>query len=102
MRFLARVTRCPSQTSRRRPSPSCSVSPDGALHPTAERRETAMLSRAGTPRQCRVQGGYVMLEKIDELLSMYDNKQISRRQLLGGLLMTSATAPLTAVTAQQE
>ena len=43
-----------------------------------------------------------MLEKIDELLTMYDKKQISRRQLLGGLLMTSATAPLTAVSAQQK
>jgi catechol 2,3-dioxygenase-like lactoylglutathione lyase family enzyme len=42
-----------------------------------------------------------MLEKIDELLTMYDKKQISRRQLLGGLLMASATAPLAAVTAQQ-
>jgi catechol 2,3-dioxygenase-like lactoylglutathione lyase family enzyme len=43
-----------------------------------------------------------MLERIDELLTMYDKKQISRRQLLGGLLMASATAPLAAVTAQQE
>ena len=33
----------------------------------------------------------MMLEKIDELLTMYDKKQISRRQLLGGLLMASAT-----------
>jgi hypothetical protein len=41
-----------------------------------------------------------MLEKIDELLTMYDNKQISRRQLLGGLLMASATVPPGAVTAQ--
>ena len=42
-----------------------------------------------------------MLEKIDELLTMYDKKQISRRQLLGGLLMASATAPLGAVAGQQ-
>jgi catechol 2,3-dioxygenase-like lactoylglutathione lyase family enzyme len=43
-----------------------------------------------------------MLEKIDELLMMYDEKQISRRQLLGGLLRASATAPLAAVAGQQK
>jgi catechol 2,3-dioxygenase-like lactoylglutathione lyase family enzyme len=43
-----------------------------------------------------------MLEKIDELVTMYDKKQISRRQLLGGLLMASATAPLATLTAQQK
>ena len=43
----------------------------------------------------------MVLEKIDELLAMYDKKQISRRQLLGGLLMASATAPLAAAAGQQ-
>ena len=42
-----------------------------------------------------------MTEKIDELLTMYDEKQISRRQLIGALLMTVATAPLAAGDQQQ-
>jgi catechol 2,3-dioxygenase-like lactoylglutathione lyase family enzyme len=37
-----------------------------------------------------------MPEKIDELLTMYDEKQISRRQLIGALLTALAATPLTA------
>ena len=33
----------------------------------------------------------VMQDKIDELLTAYDEKRISRRQLIGALLMASAT-----------
>ena len=43
-----------------------------------------------------------MPETIDELLTMYDEKQISRRQLIGALLMASATAPLAADASQQK
>jgi catechol 2,3-dioxygenase-like lactoylglutathione lyase family enzyme len=32
-----------------------------------------------------------MLDKIEELVTAYDEKRISRRQLIGGLLMASAT-----------
>ena len=42
-----------------------------------------------------------MLDKIDELVTMYDDKQISRRQLIGALLIASATAPLAADAGQQ-
>ena len=35
-----------------------------------------------------------MRDKIDKLLTAYDEKRISRRQLIGALLMVSATAPL--------
>jgi len=35
-----------------------------------------------------------MQEKIDTLLTAYDEKRISRRQLIGALLMVSATGPL--------
>jgi catechol 2,3-dioxygenase-like lactoylglutathione lyase family enzyme len=42
-----------------------------------------------------------MSEKIDELLTMYDEKQISRRQLISALLMASATAPLAADAGRQ-
>ena len=36
-----------------------------------------------------------MRDKIDELVTAYDEKRISRRQLIGALLMASAT-PLAA------
>ncbi len=42
-----------------------------------------------------------MLENIDELLTMYDEKRISRRQLIGALLLASATAPLAAAGQQK-
>jgi len=43
-----------------------------------------------------------MLQTIDRLLAMYEERQISRRQLIGALLMASATAPLAAEEAQQK
>jgi catechol-2,3-dioxygenase len=42
-----------------------------------------------------------MRENIDELLTMYDEKRISRRQLIRALLLASATAPPAAVLGQQ-
>jgi catechol 2,3-dioxygenase-like lactoylglutathione lyase family enzyme len=42
-----------------------------------------------------------MPEKIDELLTMYEEKRISRRQLIGALLLASATAPPAAAAGQQ-
>ena len=42
-----------------------------------------------------------MGNKIDDLVTLYDEKRISRRQLIGALLMASATAPLAAHAAQQ-
>ena len=42
-----------------------------------------------------------MGNKIDDLVTLYDEKRISRRQLIGALLMASATAPLAANAAQQ-
>jgi catechol 2,3-dioxygenase-like lactoylglutathione lyase family enzyme len=42
-----------------------------------------------------------MLHTIDTLLAMYDKRQISRRQLLGALMMASAAAPLAGAEAQQ-
>src|SRR5687767_13136634 len=44
----------------------------------------------------------MMPETIEELLTMYDEKRISRRQLIGALLMASATAPLAAEAGQQK
>lgn len=43
-----------------------------------------------------------MLKKIDQLLTMYDEKHISRRQLLGALLVASTAAPLAAHASQQQ
>ncbi len=43
-----------------------------------------------------------MLDKIDELVTRYDDKRISRRQLIGALLIASATAPLAADAGQQK
>ena len=43
-----------------------------------------------------------MRDKIDELITAYDEKRISRRQLMGALLMAAATAPLSAGTGQQK
>jgi len=43
-----------------------------------------------------------MPQTIDELVTMYDEKQVSRRQLIGALLMASATAPLAADAGQQK
>jgi catechol 2,3-dioxygenase-like lactoylglutathione lyase family enzyme len=43
-----------------------------------------------------------MRDKIDELVTMYDEKRISRRQLIGALLMASATARLAATADQQK
>src|SRR5262245_1604696 len=42
-----------------------------------------------------------MWDKIDELVTAYDEKRISRRQLIGALLMASAT-PLAGGTGQQK
>jgi catechol 2,3-dioxygenase-like lactoylglutathione lyase family enzyme len=42
----------------------------------------------------REEGGHVMSQTIDQLVTMYDEKQISRRQLIGALLMASTSAPL--------
>jgi catechol 2,3-dioxygenase-like lactoylglutathione lyase family enzyme len=42
-----------------------------------------------------------MLKRIDELLTMYDEKHISRRQLLGALLVASTASPLAAHASQQ-
>jgi catechol 2,3-dioxygenase-like lactoylglutathione lyase family enzyme len=42
-----------------------------------------------------------MQETIDQLLTMYDEKRINRRQLIGALLMASATAPRAAEAGQQ-
>jgi catechol 2,3-dioxygenase-like lactoylglutathione lyase family enzyme len=44
--------------------------------------------------------GGTVLETFETLLAMYDERQISRRQLMGALLMTSAAAPLAVETAQ--
>ena len=43
-----------------------------------------------------------MPEKIDELLTMYDQKRISRRQLIGALLLASAAAPPVPAAGQQK
>ena len=43
-----------------------------------------------------------MRDNIDQLVTMYDEKRISRRQLIGALLMASATAPLVATADQQK
>lgn len=43
-----------------------------------------------------------MPETIDDLLTMYDEKQITRRQLIGALLMASAAAPPAAGAWQQK
>jgi catechol 2,3-dioxygenase-like lactoylglutathione lyase family enzyme len=43
-----------------------------------------------------------MRDKIDELITAYDEKKISRRQLIGALLMASATSPLAAGAGQQK
>jgi catechol 2,3-dioxygenase-like lactoylglutathione lyase family enzyme len=43
-----------------------------------------------------------MQDKIDELLTMYDEKRISRRQLIGGLLAALATGRLAADEGQQQ
>src|SRR5262245_40813185 len=43
-----------------------------------------------------------MLDKIDELVTAYDEKRISRRQLIGALLLASASAPLTAGARQEK
>ena len=42
-----------------------------------------------------------MANTIDDLVTLYDEKRISRRQLIGALLMASVTAPPTASAAQQ-
>lgn len=49
----------------------------------------------------RVEGS-VMLEKIDELLTMYEEKHITRRQLVGALLMAAATVRRAAAAGQQK
>ena len=43
-----------------------------------------------------------MRDKIDELLTAYDDKRISRRHLIGALLMVSATGPLAVDAGQQK
>ena len=43
-----------------------------------------------------------MPEKIDELLTMYDEKRMSRRQLIGALLLASAAAPPAPAAGQQK
>jgi catechol 2,3-dioxygenase-like lactoylglutathione lyase family enzyme len=43
-----------------------------------------------------------MTEKIDGLLTMYDRNQISRRQLIGALLVAFASTPLAAEQGQQQ
>ena len=43
-----------------------------------------------------------MRQKIDELVTLYEEKRISRRQLIGALLMASAAAPLAATAGQQK
>ena len=43
-----------------------------------------------------------MRDKIDELITAYDEKKISRRQLMGALLMAAATSPLAAGAGQQK
>ena len=43
-----------------------------------------------------------MRDKIDELMTAYDEKRIGRRQLIGALLMAAATAPLAAGAGQQK
>jgi catechol 2,3-dioxygenase-like lactoylglutathione lyase family enzyme len=43
-----------------------------------------------------------MRDKIDKLILAYDEKRISRRQLIGALLMASATSPLAASAGQQK
>jgi catechol 2,3-dioxygenase-like lactoylglutathione lyase family enzyme len=43
-----------------------------------------------------------MRDKIDELVTMYDQKKISRRQLIGALLIASAAVPLAARAGQQK
>ena len=42
-----------------------------------------------------------MCSKIDDLVTLYDEKRISRRQLIGALLVASATTPLAATATQQ-
>ena len=43
-----------------------------------------------------------MRDKIDELVTAYDERQISRRQLIAALMMVSASAPVTAGASQQK
>jgi catechol 2,3-dioxygenase-like lactoylglutathione lyase family enzyme len=43
-----------------------------------------------------------MRQTIDELVTMYDEKHISRRQLIGALLMASSAAPLAASAGQEK
>lgn len=43
-----------------------------------------------------------MRDKIDELITAYDEKRISRRRLLGALLMAAATSPVAASAGQQK
>ena len=43
-----------------------------------------------------------MRDTIDELVTAYDEKRISRRELIGALLMASASAPLTAGASQEK
>ena len=43
-----------------------------------------------------------MRDKLDDLITAYDEKRISRRQLIGALLMASATSPLAASAGQQK
>ena len=40
-------------------------------------------------------------EKIDQLLSMYDDNQITRRQLIGALFAAMVAAPFTTADGQQ-
>ena len=42
-----------------------------------------------------------MRNKIDELITAYDEKRISRRELIGALLMASVAAPLAAASQQR-
>jgi len=43
-----------------------------------------------------------MRDRIDKLLTAYDDKRITRRQLIGALLMVSATGPLAVDAGQQK
>ena len=43
-----------------------------------------------------------MRDEIDKLIMAYDEKRISRRQLISALLMASATSPLAASAGQQK
>src|SRR5262249_58405241 len=55
-----------------------------------------------TSRTLGMRGGNLMPQTIDELVTMYDEKQISRRQLIGALLMASRTARLAADAGQEK